>query len=243
MNLEVTLKEFGLTEKQAKVYLACLELGSASVQKISRKSGLPRSTCYELLERLCQQGFTSTYKKKKIQYYSAEEPQKVITLAKNKVELLEHAFPELRALYGAAKHRPTVRFYQGTQGMKIILEEVLSEARELRSFGSADDLFTALEFYPEFVQRRVQKKIPVKAIARESAKARERQRLGPQELREIRMIPVSYEHHGNIFIWGSKIAMFSFRKDLVALVVESEELTQVQTALFDALWNALPKIG
>ncbi|TSC76638.1 MAG: transcriptional regulator TrmB [Parcubacteria group bacterium Gr01-1014_31] len=242
MNLEQTLKDFGLTEKQAKVYLACLELGSASVQKISRKSGLPRSTCYELLERLCQQGFASTYKKKNIQYYGAEDPQKVIVLAKDKVELLEQAFPELRALYGAAKHRPTVRFYQGTLGMKLILEEILAEAREVRSFGAAEDLFTTLDkIFPEFVKKRVQKKISVQVILRESPKARERQQLGPQHLRVVKIIPESYRYHGNIFIWGNKIAMFSFRKDLVALVVESDELTQVQTAMFDALWNTLPQ--
>lgn len=240
MDLEQTLKNFGLTEKQAKVYLACLELGSASVQQISRQANVPRTTCYELLEQLRGQGLVATFKKKKFQHYSAEDPQKAIALVHSKVKLLEQAFPQLRALYGAAKHRPAVRFYQGTQGMKMILEEVLAEARQLRSFGSADDLFATLDFYPEFVKRRVKKKIAVQAIARESAKARERQRLGPKELREIRIIPASYEHHGLIFAWGSKVAMFSFRKDLAALIIESEELARVQTAMFDALWGSLP---
>ena len=64
MKIENVLKAYGLNEKQIKVYLACLELGSASVQKISQKSGLIRTTVYEVLETLKQRGFTSSFLKK-----------------------------------------------------------------------------------------------------------------------------------------------------------------------------------
>lgn len=241
MDLEKTLKNYGLSEKQAKIYLACLELGSASVQKISQKTGLARSTCYEVLESLKELSLVSTFQKKKVKYFSAEEPQKVISSAKDKVDLLEQALPQLRALYGQAKNQPTVRLYQGKIGMKLILEEVLKEAKEILVFSSADDLFATLDFYPDFVKWRIKQKIPAKVILRESALAKERQRLGPQELREVKIIPADYDYHGLIYIWGKKIAMFSFKKDLAALVIESEELAKVQKAMFDNLWERLEK--
>lgn len=239
MDLEKTLKNYGLTEKQAKIYLACLELGSTSVQKISQKAGLPRSTSYELLETLQQQGLVSTFQKKKVRYFSAEEPEKVVNLAKQKAESLEQSLPHLRALYGKAKIRPTVKFYQGKQQMKLVLDEILKEAKELLAFSSADDLFATLEYFPEFVKKRVKQKIPTKVILRQSAKAKERQRLGPQELREVRIIPADYEYHGLVFIWDKKIAMFSFGKELVALIIESEELAKVQKAMFEVIWHSL----
>lgn len=242
MNLEKALKNYGLTEKQAKVYLACLELGSATVTKIAQKAGLPRSTCYEILEVLRGEGTVSTFQKKKVKYFSAENPEKAISIAKQRVELLEQALPQLRALYGDARIRPTVRLYQGRLGMKIILEEILEEAKELLAFSSAEDLFVTLEDeFPEFVKKRIKQKILAKVILRESAKAQERKRLGPSELREVRIIPESFKYHGAIFIWRSKIAMFSFKKDLVALVVESEELANVQKAMFDFIWESLSK--
>ena len=52
MRLEQTLKDYGLKEKQIKVYLACLQLGTGSVVKIAQKAGMPRSTVYEILESL-----------------------------------------------------------------------------------------------------------------------------------------------------------------------------------------------
>lgn len=242
MDLEKTLKNYGLTEKQAKIYLACLELGSATVQKISQKAGLPRSTCYEILENLRQQSLISIFQKKKTKYFSAQDPKEVINLAQEKIKLLQQALPEFNALYGQAKVHPSVRFYEGQQGMKLILEEVLQEAKELLSFSSAEDLFTILgDYFPDFVSRRIKKRIPVRAILRESQKAQERQKLGPQELRQVKIISAEYEFHGLTFIWGKKIAMFSFKKDLVALVIESEELAKVQKAMFDNLWERLEK--
>jgi len=40
-----------------------------------------------------------------------------------------------------------------------------------------------------------------------------------------------------IYIWKDKLAMFSFKEELVALVIESKELAQVQRSLFQALWD------
>ena len=242
MNLQKTLKEYGLSEKQAKIYLACLELGSAPVQKISQKASLARSTVYEVLESLKEGGLISTFKKKKTKYFSAEEPQNVINLAKERVSSLEQALPEFNALYGQAKVRPTVRFYEGRQEMKIIFDEIINEADELLSFGSARDLLDTMgDFWPKFVRRRVEKKIPAKVILSESKTAYERKRLGQKDLREVRMVPAEYKHNGTIVVWANKIAMFSLKKDLVALVVESDVLAEMQRNMIKVIWDLAAK--
>ena len=46
------LEKFGLSEKEAKVYLACLELGEDTASDISLKSNLPRTLIYDILEKL-----------------------------------------------------------------------------------------------------------------------------------------------------------------------------------------------
>ena len=240
MNLEKVLKDYGLGEKQAKIYLACLELGSASVQKISRKAGLARSTCYEILESLNMLGLVSKFQKKKVVNFNAESPRKLILLGQAKTGLLEQALPQFDALYGEARVRPVVRFYEGKTGMKLILEEILEDnPKEILTFGSAEDLFATLEDFPEFVRKRIKKKILARVILRDSETARERKQLGPKELREVRFIPPTYNYHGSVFIWGKKIAMFAYQSDLVALVIESEELSRTQRTMFDIIWEQL----
>ena len=40
------LEEFGLSEKEAKVYMASLEIGEATADQIAKHSGVNRSTTY-----------------------------------------------------------------------------------------------------------------------------------------------------------------------------------------------------
>src|SRR3989338_10102652 len=97
--LSKTLLEFGLKEKHVQVYLACLELGSSSILKISQKAALPRSTTEVILNSLQERGFVSSFRKKKARYFSTEDPKKIIADAKVKAELLENALPEFLNLY------------------------------------------------------------------------------------------------------------------------------------------------
>ncbi len=241
MYLEKLLENFNLNQKQAKTYLACLELGPSSVLRISQKAVLPRSTTYEVLNSLRQQGLVSTFRKKNIKYFTAEEPQKIINKIKNKTKLLIEALPQLEAAQYKAKNQPVVRFYQGKQEIKNILEKTLQEAREIVAFTSVDDIFSTLEyFFPKFVQKRVKKKIPVRVILRESSKARERKTSGPQELRQVKIMPSKYEHHGVMLMWGDKTAILSLKEELTAVIIESKQLTAIQIATFNCLWDSLP---
>lgn len=242
MNLENVLKSYGLTEKQASLYLACLGMDSASVYKIGQKVKIPRSTCYEVLESLKELGLVTTFRKKQVIYYAAEEPKIIINNLKEKINDLEKALPEFSAIYGGAKLRPTARLYQGLENMKTILQEILDEADEIIAFSSAEDHLAVFgAYWPEFVKKRIKKRIPVRTILTESAQARQRQAIGPRELRKVKIISADYKHHGLIMIWQDKIAMFSFEKEMIALVIESRELARTQRAWFNFFWNMLPE--
>lgn len=71
------LKEYGLHDKEAEVYLAALELGKATGFQIYKKTGLKKPTVYYVLEELHRKhlvGLTSQGKKK---YFVAEDPSKI----------------------------------------------------------------------------------------------------------------------------------------------------------------------
>ncbi len=242
MNLENILKTNGLSAKEASIYLALLELGSAGVSKLSQKTGIARSSCYEVLDALKSKNLVSSFHKKKVLYFSAENPKNIVGQARENTQLLENALPQLFALYGSAQTRPVVRFYQGKPGMKAILSEMLDEAKEILSFSSVEDLFGTLDKeFPEFIKKRIQKKIPVRLMARASTKAIERKQLGQQELRQVKFISYDHQYHGTIFIWGRKIGLFAYKGELNAVVIESEELRDTQRAMFEVIWNLLPR--
>ncbi len=241
MRLDTVLQKFGLTHREALLYLATLELGSAPVQKIAEKSGLVRSTAYEVLERLRTKGLVSTFLKKKIRYFSAEDPNQVVNFAQSRVATLKEALPELNALVGKNRRRPTVRFYEGKEEMILIFSEILAEADTLLGYSSSDDLFREMgEAHKEFLKTRIAKKIPLRIILRNTPLARERQRGGISELRNVRLMNDQPAFHGQIYIWKNKIAQLSFKEDFIGVITESKELSDMQRALFENLWNLLP---
>jgi len=239
VKIEKVLQDYGLSEKAAKVYVALLQLGPSAVQKITQKAGLARSTVYEILEDLALDGFVNTYQKKKIKYFSAEEPSQIMRLVQNRADAIKEILPELNAMSGVSRARPSVRFYQGEEQMKIVLDEILDEASELICFGVSEDLLRILgDYHKTFLEKRIKRKISLRLILRDSSTARERQRLGPQQLRQVKIVPNKFSYHGIVYVWKNKIAMFSLANDLVAVVTESQELADLQRALFNYVWEA-----
>lgn len=240
MKILSTLTNYGLTDRQAKVYIACLELGVASIQELSKKLQIPRSSCEATLDQLQKRGFVSSFKQKTVRRFSPEDPRRVTKMIEQRASDFHNTLPQFLDLYLKNKTIPSVRMYEGKDGMSIILEEILSEAKVLHGFGSVDDLYNYLgDIFPTFTKRRIQKKIPVKIILKDTPKARQRQKLGPSELREVRLIRDVGDFSNLLFMWGSKIALFSLREEAIALVVESKELAVGQKAMFDFMWSAL----
>ena len=71
---ENVLKQTGLTEKQAKIYLACLELGQAKVPEIAKKAEIKRTTAYGILDELVSLGLVNYSQKNKQKLYRAGNP-------------------------------------------------------------------------------------------------------------------------------------------------------------------------
>lgn len=240
MQIKKVLEQYGLKEMHASIYLACLEIGSASIQKISQKSGFARSSCEAVLESLHERGFVTTFRKKNIKYFSPEDPKKLISLAKDKVALLENALPQFGALYYKGDTSPVSRLYEGEDGVRLVLQEILEEAREILSFGSIDDIYESVgDYFPKFTRERIKRSIPLKVILRDTPFARERQKLGEQQLRQVRLMPENNYLSSITFIWNNKIAMCSFKEKKIALVIQSEELASIQKTMFNLIWSKL----
>jgi len=239
MHLVKALEQFGLNKKQAKIYLVVLELGSATVNSIAHKSGIARSSCYDILDSLVKKGIASSFKKKTIKYFSVDDPRRIFELAKQKAEVLEKALPQLNALYASAKERPSIRFYEGIEGIKQIFEEMLEDNNpEILTFGSADALLEAMgDYHLDFVQRRIKAKIIARTILRKTKIAEKRKELGKHQLRQVKFVSKDFNCYGNTTIFGNKVAFFSFIKDsIIAMIIESKEIANIQRAMFEYIW-------
>lgn len=253
--MEKMLLKLGFSEKEVKVYLAILELGSATVIEIGKNASVNRGTTYDILESLIQKGLVSYFTKGKKRYFSAEDPTRIIHLLESKEENLqkeekviadqkkelENALPELMSIYSKSEEKPRVRFYEGKNGIFQIYQELINQ-KEVLYYGSVEYTFNIFpDFNEKITKKQIANGVKIRDIVYRSKKSLQLKKLYQFPNQQLRFLPRGMELKTNNIIFGNKVAMISYRKNLHAVVIESEEITKTQKEFFNVLWQIAEK--
>jgi sugar-specific transcriptional regulator TrmB len=250
MEIQVILKNFGLSEKEIAVYLALIELGPSSVREISAKSKVNRGTSYDILKSLISLGVVSYYNKESKQYFMAEAPEKLLSAIDQKQEdLLEvrkniqESLPLIKTLFEKQGGKPVVKFFEGSKGVRQIFEDVLDEVSSaddksyyLYSSATAEHRKNVYGSMPDFSEKRIKKGIKVKIISLgeggQLAGLDERKQM-PAESKDLK---ATHE-----LIYAGKVAHISIDSngEPVGVVIQNEEIYQMQKMIFEFTWNRL----
>lgn len=244
------LKNIGLSDKEAKVYLAMLELGPAPVLEIAAKAGINRPTAYVQIEALKQRGLVSTVTKGKKQLFQAESPEQLEILVSRTVaetrrqkETLEEIMPELRTLFNTIGEKPQVRFFEGIEGLKRMQQDFLTtKGREILGIYSADDVYALFpNLNLEYSTLRQNKKIKSRSIYT-SSKGRISPESEPKRLRESRFVPdEQLPFSSDITIYDNKVAIASLRGKIVGAIIENQGIADSFRGLFELAWNLISR--
>ena len=98
MDNSLILKELGLHEHEAMVYLRLLKLGSTSASIIAKDCSLKRTTIYPILKELARKGFVSIFYKSGKRLYRAQQPQKISRYFEKRIENFNAIIPALKSL-------------------------------------------------------------------------------------------------------------------------------------------------
>lgn len=242
------LKILGLSDNEAKVYMAMLELGPATVLEISARAGVNRPTTYVQIESLKRRGLASTQTKGKKQLFIAESPDQLEFLierekkaAENKKEELRKILPELVNIFNLAGEKPQVRFFEGKEGLTKMQGELLrSKAKEVVSFSSADGILKIFPDHPKTQSpKRVQKGIRSRLIYTNSGGPILKRR-DDEMLREAKYISSDkFPFKSDVAIYGNNIGISALEGKVVGVIITHNELADSFRALFDLLWDSL----
>jgi len=125
------LKKLGLTEYEARAYVAVVELGEAEAADIARRSGVPRTRIYDVLSRLEGAGLIQRIKESRPAVYSAISPERSLIPLKNQLMAeLSDAIDALSKIYLSwrSASRCEVSLLRGMQAYRASLR-LLDEAR------------------------------------------------------------------------------------------------------------------
>lgn len=253
------LQKIGLTEKDADVYLACLELGTQPASVIAKKAGLKRPTTYLILEGLLKKGLVSEYTGSNVKYFTSVSPEYLLNyVEKQRRELsshqreLEQYLPQFQALTNPYSLSPKVRFYEGIEGIERIMNDTLTTKETLRSYSTIDAWFNRQDTREYILwygkQRIFEKKIPLRCICPDTPASRKYLEEDYPDskvngISHFRWLPSDIQDFSNeINIYENKVAIACLKKnELLGIVIESEGIASTQKSIFEIAWkSAMP---
>lgn len=235
------LHSLNLTEAQASVYAAALELGVANMQQLATKSGIKRTSIYNFIEEMKERGFIVEITKRKRTMYSAVAPEQLVEIEKTRLAELEHALPELRAIQNESMTKPRVAFYDGIEGIKEVYADILKDKKEIVAFEDLENMKKVLpdSFYRWFPTERARRNITIKSILRDSPEARKITELDIRLLRKTKLINSS-DWKTEINIYGDKVALMSYRTKIpFCVLIEDHNIAETLRSAWKELWERL----
>lgn len=250
MSLIKQLEQLGLSEKEAKVYMALLELGEATAQDLAIKSGVNRATTYVALESLVRKTLATSLVKKKKTYFIVETPLQILDLLyKDKEEIetkigrAKKLMPELEMLERLTKERAKVKFYEGKEGLELIRKDIFRSG--LKNFEEIFNINKALEWFPVssedhrqfYYKKRIRGRMivvynPKEPIPKLPMFWKEERRYLPSE---------KYPFNADLMFYLNKAVLISLKDNLVAVVIENEAIVQALKTLFELAWEGAEK--
>jgi HTH-type transcriptional regulator, sugar sensing transcriptional regulator len=230
----------GLSATETSVYLASLKLGPTSVQDIAKKAKLSRTATYDAISALQERGLLSSVERGKKRFFAAEDPERAVAYfkesigqMKSKLDDFSRAVPEMKMMTGG--ERPAVRFFEGREALYAIFNDLAKVApKEFLEVSNLDDIYDHLdgEYLDEV--RKVLNPAKIKTKILHKGKLRREARPGVEF---CELLPDLGDFHGDIWIYGDRVAFVAFVGKVMAVIIESQPFADTARVLFKASWQ------
>jgi predicted DNA-binding transcriptional regulator len=238
------LEGIGLSKREALVYSALLETGQSTTGPIVKRTGIPASKIYAVLERLVKKGLASVIVKKGTKHFSATNPEKLVDYLEEKKREVEAQEEEVKRMLpylrekgkGGGEHDAEVAY--GFEGLKGLLHKMLSDAEKgdewlFFSF-SVDDperFMRIYNFYREFDKPRREKGLTIKGIMPSKVKSV----AGRRE--PVKACYVDFPVLTNTTVCGDYVLFTPWEDEEVSYLIHSRHLAKSFREQFYSIFN------
>jgi len=243
-NLAKRLELAGLSEKQARVYVAALFLGPAAVQRISEQSDVNRATTYVILAELADMGLVSETTEGKKTVYVAEPPEAIERYLNSIQKDIETRKDELKKSMKELKEvsrvevadAPIVRFFKGPEAAIAVSDYLKRKAKKAEIVYAMSDIDEVLKMFPEILsespKRRMKKGITSKIFYSGSTALSDDPRSGRSTKK------LKNKATGDVNIYDDRMTILSYKgEESTGVIIESKEVVAVMRQLFDLAWE------
>lgn len=241
MKIEELLKQIGLTELEARSYLALIEAGTITAGELAKKLAVQRSTMYYILENLQKRGFVAFALKGKRKLFQASNPHILEQQAHDTYEQIKAAIPLLMPAKNLAEKDEAILF-TGYKGLQAAYEQMLSESKageEMLVLGArgGEDVSrkTYRNFYQNFNLRRIKRKIKMRVIMNSEL----RSKIGKyyQNLSKTKVKYLKQHTLAPIVIFPTAVAIVQWKEEPSLFLLRGSLVKESFKQFFETLWK------
>ncbi len=237
--LQHELVRLGFTANEAAVYLSCLELGTAKMTDIARRSETKRPTTYLIIEELLKKNLITRIQKGKIDYYKPSDPSLILQDQLEKTKLAQRILPNLKKTF-AGPRKTKVTFYEGKRQLEHI-HDVMFRSKQLSSIVYLDQYW---KLFGDEHNRHIYELLKrsggmVRALMPKTRKniehVNKKYRTG---LQEVRFLPETFDTANQASIlYNDKQVVYLSYTSVTATSIEDENILNVHSQMFEHLWR------
>lgn len=238
----------GLGDHEARVYHAALSAGPATALKLSRASGVKRTTVYTVIEALKRKGLMIEEIRGFRRLFAAEHPRRLSGLLEQRRSTFEQLLPEFAALYNFRESEGGIKFYEGLDAVKGVYEDLL------RAIGPGEEYMIVSNmhhwyhldapFFQDFTERRAalsrELGFRIRLLVQESEIARRHRKIQKELNETIKFLPRHTELTTNMVIIPKRVVIHQLAPPIHAMVLENQHVIRLHREIFEMLWGALP---
>jgi sugar-specific transcriptional regulator TrmB len=227
------LVNLGLTKREAQAYLALLKLEEAKAGEIAEHTREDRTNIYDSLKSLIKKGLVSSIIKENKTYYRIAKPEKLKDYLEEKEKTLQEILPNLNKIYNSYRPKPVIEVYEGKEGIKTVMSDIIRERKDFVGFGATDRANILL---PEYTKRYLKER------EKNNIKARQLYPKGENILKSklstFRAIPKEYCGPATTIIYGEKVAIFMwFIEPPIVVLIKNKEAAKAYKNQFEFMWT------
>ena len=237
MNKDI-LKEIGLTDQEATIYLSLLVNGQISAYELAEKAGLYRQVTYDSLKRLTEKGFVSTVTEGKTKLFKATNPKLILEFLNEKTENFQQILPNLIKLTKQSKQPLSVETYKGKNTTRIALRDIINSLKKT----GGEVLCTAIDetiplkenqtIIDQYERDMIEYKIKEKVILKEGAKG-----IFKKETSKYKRLPKKFFNINPIQIYGDNVQILIWGNPDDLIIIRNKAAAESYRKQFELMWS------
>lgn len=241
------LEKAGLTRTQIDVYFFLLKNTGARAGLIAQSIGRPRGVAYKALDDLLLLGLVEKKERRgKVAIFQALHPSSLEKLFEEKIkeDKKSHqefmvALPDFVSQYNLSLNKPGVRFYEGLEGVKRVIDDNLKSKNVVYTYADMEEVDKYIkEINAQYAKKRDRLKLEKKILLVDSdytKKVLENYDKSNIEIKFVKRVT----HFATIMqIYDDKISYVTLLPDkMMGVIIQDKSIYAMHRALFESMWE------